>query len=43
MSQHIVQPGEEALIRVEAPFCELLCGTRVAKFFCGDRVDTILL
>ena len=42
-SDHIVHPGEESLIRVEAPFCELLCGTGVAKFFCGDKVDTILL
>ena len=43
MGKHIVQPGEESLIRVEAPFCESLCGTGVAKFFCGDKVDTILL
>ena len=43
MGKHIVQPGEESLIRVEAPFCELLCSTGVAKFFCGDKVDTILL
>ena len=43
MEKHIVQPGAESLIRVEAPFCELLCSTGVAKFFCGDKVDTILL
>ena len=41
--KHIVQPGEESLIQVEAPFFESLCGTGVAKFFCGDKVDTILL
>ena len=41
--KHIVQPGEESLIRVEAPFCESLCSTGVAKFFCGDKVDTLLL
>ena len=43
MEKHIVQPGAESLIRVEAPFCESLCSTGVAKFFCGDKVDTILL
>ena len=43
MGKYIVQPGEESLIRVEAPFCESLCSTGVAKFFCGDKVDTILL
>ena len=43
MGKHIDQPGEESLIRVEAPFCESLCSTGVAKFFCGDKVDTILL
>ena len=41
--KHTVQPNEEFLVRVNAPFCELLCGTSVAKFFCGDKVDTILL
>ena len=40
--KHTVQPGQETLIQVEAPFCESLCGTGVAKF-CGDKVDTILL
>ena len=34
---------EESLIQVEAPFCESLCGTGIAKFFCGDKVDTISL
>ena len=43
MGKHIVRPGEESLIRVEAPFWESLCGTGVAKFFCGDKVETILL
>ena len=41
--KHTVQPGEEYLVRVNAPFCESLCSTGVAKFFCGDKVDTILL
>ena len=43
MGKHIIQPGEESLIWVEAPFCESLCSTGIAKFFCGDKVDTILL
>ena len=32
MSKTVVQPGETSLIRVVAPFCELICGTGVAKF-----------
>ena len=43
MGKMIVQPGEVSIVRVEAPFCEPLCGTGVAKFFCGDRVDTVML
>ena len=39
----MVQPGDESLVRVEAPFCETICGTGIAKFFCGDKVDTLLL
>ena len=41
--KHTVKPNEEFLVRVNAPFCESLCGTGMAKFFCGDKVDTILL
>ena len=43
MGKMVVQPGETSLVRVEAPFCEPICGTGVAKFFCRDRVDTVML
>ena len=43
MGKMVVQPGEVSIVRVEAPFCELICGTGVAKFFCRDRVDTVML
>ena len=43
MGRMTVQPGEVSIVWVEAPFCEPICGTGVAKFFCGDRVDTVML
>ena len=43
MGKMVVQPGEVSIVRVEAPFCEPICGTGVAKFFCRDRVDTLML
>ena len=43
MNKTVVQPGKVSLIRVVAPFCEPICGTGVAKFFCGDRVDMVML
>ena len=43
MGRMTIQPGEISIVRLEAPFCEPICGTGVAKFFSGDRVDTVLL
>ena len=43
LSNLTVQPGEVVLIRFKAPFSKPICGAGVAKFYCGDRIDTVML